>query len=81
MCYEGCELLHTLEGKWEKSSDYLLAQRDLSEKMNVKDQLMMKWSKRHVSTYFPLSILKQITFTIEYSQLSLNVDFQNILLK
>lgn len=43
MCHQGYEFLHTIEGKWEKSLDCLLAQRDLSEKkMNVKDKLMMK---------------------------------------
>ena len=66
MYHKGCEFLQAIEGKWEKSLDCLLAQRDLSEnKMNVKDQLMMKWSKRCLSMYCPLSILKQITFKIE----------------
>lgn len=35
------------------------------KKMNAKDKLMMKWNKRCLSTYCPLSILKQITFNIE----------------
>jgi len=30
--HQGYEFLHTIEGKWEKSLDCLLAQRDLSEK-------------------------------------------------